>query len=312
MHRTANRHQAYHSPGTTGRASALVFTVLMAGMALGCEESPTALDDAASVGATATSKPTSARGGSHGQFPTWHQGFNHGTEGWYGEETAGDLGWCGKINHHVGRSGGALPSAGRGYATVELGPCNAFWTGMFGPAHVNGPWAPGLDFALFSESFPRSGFVMELDVYLDPDWTANSLEPGTLNFFAPPDAIFTLAASVRELASAPPTPVFHYFAVPVMPDDCALSILGRSVTEEGWYTFRYVFRDEGGRLAVDFELRERRGGKMFTQPLGTRFLSGLPTSDLATADIGSGYLWFAGLTPDLELPIDEHRIRPGR
>jgi len=209
-------------------------------------------------------------------------------------------------------TGGALPSAGRGYATVELGPCNAFWTGMFGPAHVNGPWAPGLDFALFSESFPRSGFVMELDVYLDPDWTANSLEPGTLNFFAPPDAIFTLAASVRELASAPPTPVFHYFAVPVMPDDCALSILGRSVTEEGWYTFRYVFRDEGGRLAVDFELRERRGGKMFTQPLGTRFLSGLPTSDLATADIGSGYLWFAGLTPDLELPIDEHRIRPGR
>ena len=34
---------------------------------------------------------------SNAPFLAWHQGFEHGLEGWYGCETDGALGWCGSI-----------------------------------------------------------------------------------------------------------------------------------------------------------------------------------------------------------------------
>lgn len=249
-------------------------------------------------------------------FKTWHQGFNHGTTGWYGGGTPGPVGWCGEITQVERGSGSLSPSAGRAYATVEQGTCNDFWDPIFsspGATLVNGPWAPGPDFALFSSAWPTGGFVMELDIYLDPSWTAATLEPGTVNFFAPPGAIFTYLASLRELASpADAFGSFHYFGVPVMPDDGKLSILGHEVSEAGWYTFRHVFSDDDGELTVDFELAERNGGTLFTEPITTRFFSGAPTSDLTPTDLGSGYVWFASITTGLELPIDEHRLRRGR
>lgn len=137
-----------------------------------CQEAPTApdgLSSAAATGPTAES-PAAASGSSSAMFPNWHQGFNHDTDGWYGGETAGTLGWCGSIEQQDRRSGDVTPSAGSGYATVEQGPCNAFWAGLFGADLVNAPWAPGDDFSNFSDSWPVAGYVTELDIYLDPEW----------------------------------------------------------------------------------------------------------------------------------------------
>lgn len=315
MDRTSREHRAVRTSYTSAGPWALGFAFLMVGLAAGCQESPTDLDSRVSGDASVASDAAtsaSAHDGSHTSFPTWHQGFNHGTDGWFGGETAGPNGWCGSIDQQDRRSGDVTPSAGSGYATVEQGPCNVFFAGEFGANLVNGPWAPGDDFSNFSDSWPTAGYVTELDIYLDPKWKANSPPLPSVNFFAPSGTVFTYAVSVRELSSPKAAGVFHYFFVPVLPGSDGLSILGHVVDEAGWYTFRHVLRDAGGELAVDFELAERRGGTLFVEPITTRFYTGLPTADLDPTTLGSGYSWFAAIAHGLELPIDEHRVRPGR
>lgn len=300
-------------PGVSRRPGPLLIGLLML-VAGACQEGPTAPDGLSSASATgpAAESPAAAGESSSAIFPTTHQGFNHGTDGWFGGETAGAVGWCGTIEQQDRGSDDVTPSAGNGYATVEQGPCNAFWTGLFGPDLVNGPWAPGADFSNFSDSWPVAGYVTELDIYLDPEWQANPPPLPSVNFFAPSGTVFTYAVTVRELSSPKEAAVFHYFFVPVLPGGNGLSILGHDVTEAGWYTFRHLLRDEGGQLAVDFELAERRGRTLFTEPIMTRFYSGLPTADLDPTTLGSGYNWLPAIAHGLALPIDEHRVRPGR
>lgn len=309
----ANRRGSSRSPVAL-RTTGPLLVGLLALTVSACQEGPAAPDSLHSAAATgpAAESPVAASGNSSARFPTFHQGFNHGTDAWYGGETAGPTGWCGSIEQLDRGDGSVTPSAGSGYATVVQGSCNALWTGLYGADLVNAPWAPGDGFSNFSDSWPVAGYVTELDIYLDPEWQANPPPLPSVNFFAPSGTVFTYGITVRELSSPKDAAVFHYFLVPVLPGGGGLSILGHDVDEAGWYTFRHILRDDGGQLAVDFELAERRGGTMFTEPITTRFYSGLPTADLDPITLGSGYNWFAAIAHGLELPIDEHRVRPGR
>lgn len=285
-----------------------------------CQESPVAPGGPGSADATGVVSESSDAGSGSvaAAFPHWNQNFNFGTDGWYGSETTEPaLAWCGNVTWYGDGGGPVLPSRSRGYATVAEEPCSPTTLGTF-PDLAGSPWAPGPDLANFSSFWPQSGFAMQLDVYLDPTWTGSApicmyplefplAEP--CNYFALDEtAVFTLAASLRELSSDPEHGVFHYFAVPVYGNGSELSIFGSEITREGWYTFEWSFQDEGDGLAVDFELSERRGGLVLSQSLN-RFYSPEPTSALNPADLGSGYLWFVSITPGLELPIDEHRMR---
>ena len=273
---------------------------------IACSDSPAGTDRPAASTSVASVLNSNA------PFQNWHQGFNHDTEGWYGEETEGALGWCGEIEQLDRHAGDLRPSAGGGYATVALGGCNDFWTtetGFFSEDLVNAPWAPGPDFSLFSDVWPASGFVYELDIYLDPSWTPNEPEPPLFNDQAPPGTVFTYVASVREIA----TDRFFYFAVPVLSENGGLSIFGHTIDESGWYTFRHLFAEDGGRLSVTFELASRSGGTLLTEPIATEFFGqDADLAELAVTELSSGYLWFAAIADGLELPIDEHRMRPGR
>ena len=111
-------------------------------------------------------------------LPEWHQSFDQSTDGWITDETPGEEGWCGDIEQVDQGSGPVMPSAGTGYAVVEHGACNDYWTENGFP-DGSGPYAP---FGGYSESWPD---VTELDIYLDPSW-----EVGTS---------FTYAVSVRLL-----------------------------------------------------------------------------------------------------------------
>lgn len=274
-----------------------------------CDGTPTSLERVERAPAAPHLSATS-QVESEAPFQTWHQGFNHGTEGWYGQETAGDLGWCGGVEHVNRHTGNLAPSAGRGYALVSLGGCNDFWIDFgFSEDLVNAPWAPGPEFALFSDVWPASGFIYELDIYLDPTWTPDEPEPPLFNDQAPPGTVFTYVGSVREIA----TDRFFYFAVPVLSDNGALSIFGRTVDEAGWYTFRHLFMENGGQLSVMFEFASRRGGTLFTEPIETEFFGqDADLGALSVTELSSGYLWFAAIADGLEVPIDEHRVRPGR
>lgn len=198
---------------------------------------------------------------------------------------------------------------------MSVGACNEFWGSLGIPGGA--PWAPGPDFGLFSERWPRGGFVNELDVYLDPAW---EFESGNLPPF-PNHTIIDYSAALRlrsgEAPDAFDTFRYYFVSVDAVDGEDALSIFGHRVTKAGWYTFRYVFRDVEGSVQVDFELADRRGGTLFVEPdlqafeLAGPFKVPFP-GELSTSDYGNGYVWFFDLAFGLDLPIDEHRVRPGR
>lgn len=288
-------HSSQQAPQASVRRSVVlpgVLTLMLLGAGM---VSPTAATSAATLQSQAP-------------FPVWNQGFNHDTEGWYDAETAGALGWCGSIERQTRSTGGQRPSAGRAYATVEGGPCNEFWSSQGVP--YGGPYGPGPEQTLASV-WPNAGYVTELDLYLDPAWSAEysgALSAGTLVDYGA--TIFPLDPEPGPAHTGP-----HYF-VGVEAAEDALVVQGHPVTSAGWYTFRFVFADDDGHVEVAFELHERHGGLLTEQVIQPVRLEGpvkVPfTQELLTPEWGSGYVWFFDIAPGLQLPIDEHRVRPGR
>lgn len=227
---------------------------------------------------------------SNADFPVWHQGFNHDTEGWITDETPGLFGWCGDIQQIDRAEGAVRPSAGRGYAVVEHGACNDFYDDLF--PEGSGPGSSGVD---FSTEWPAGGFVYELDVHLDPAW-----EAGTS---------FVLSASFNQPDMPYPTGV-RYFTTNVTATGDAVLVGDHEVTEAGWYTFRYVFASDAGVLDATFQLTDH-GRTLDTVDLATTVFTGESTGSFDVADVGTGYIYFVMLSDGLDLPIDEHRMRPG-
>lgn len=230
-----------------------------------------------------------------GVLPAYQQSFEQDTAGWITDETPGPAGWCGDITRYARGTGPVAPSRGHGYAAVEQGACNEFWQNNQGNQWLeSGPFNPP---GGYSESWPQSGFVNELDIYLDPAWA-----DGTN---------FTYANSIRTLDPAPDEALFRYFTVTVHKDSDALWVNGHEVDRAGWYTFRFEFTEEVGHVAVRFELADR-GRVLFDEPLTTTAYSGEATASLSTGDFGTGYVWFVTLSEGLELPIDHRKYRPGK
>ena len=295
--------------------ASLTLTLTALGLA-GCADSFTAPDDSGALApSTLATASTEAMEHSSAPFKTWHQGFDHGTEGWYGAETPGELGWCGEIHQVDGADAAPAPSAGRGYAIVSQGPCNDLWDGLYsapGATLVGAPWAPGPGFAALGGAWKGSGYTMELDIYLDPAWAAAPPAEGTYVFELNPGGSGTVLAYSVSFINAG-TGAAHYLWVPVRPGDGRLLIgaAQHEVTEAGWYTFRHVFRDSDGWLAVDFEVSRAHGGMIGTEPVATSYFAGTPLSSVAAADVLSGYAWFTSIAAGLDLPIDEYRVRRG-
>lgn len=284
------------------------FPLLLAVMLVaGCEpEAPLSLSPAMSASTLEASASTL---GGRAAFPVWHQGFNHDTDGWYGAATPGALGWCGTIERQTRHTGDHRPSAGRAYATVEGGPCNDFWSELGVP--YGGPYAPGPELSLYSSVWPSGGYVTELDVYLDPTWSAGysgTFAPGTLVEYGA--TIFPLEPEPGAFHTGP-----HYF-VGVEAEENALSVLDQQITAAGWYTFRFVFGDDDGHIRTAFELRDRRGRLLVEEAIDPVQLIGpdkVPFEDeLLASEWGSGHVWFFDIASGLQLPIDEHRVRQGR
>lgn len=272
----------------------------------------------ASPFANANGRVLAPMANSNSWFVNWHQGFEHNSAGWYDASTAGPLGWCGEIKtvSSRGRKGGEAPapSAGRGYATVQMGGCNEFWPVPFGA-----PYAPGPEQALYSGAWPDSGYVTELDIYLDPEWSGD-FQGGFAFAGSSPNALIQYAATI--FPTTPDDDPFHtgphYFVeVEAVPGEEALTVAGERIESAGWYTFRFVFDDVGGSVQVDFELSARKGPLLVVEenvepvelfgPFKAPFME-----ELSTAEYGSGHVWFFDIALGLKLPIDEHRVRRGR
>lgn len=274
----------------------------------------------ASGSAQAGNRMLAPMANSNAEFVTWHQGFEHDTAGWYDAATPGPLGWCGAIESVQGRGHGGeapAPSAGRGYATVEMGFCNEFWSTL-GVA-FGAPYGPGPDQVLYSGGWPEAGYVTELDIYLDPAWSG-SYQGNFAWAGSSPDSLIQYAATI--FPTDPDAEPFHtgphYFVtVDAVPGEAALTVAGERIEEAGWFTFRFVFSDVAGSVWVDFELDDRNGGNLVAvegvEPVNLLGPVQVPyLGELPTAEYGSGHAWFFDIAFGLQLPIDEHRVRRGR
>lgn len=237
-------------------------------------------------------------------FQAFHQGFNHNTNSWADQYVEGVLGWCGTINLLDRKSGGVIPSKGSGYATVMWGECNDFWQadpseiplkqeeGL--PAFAEG--APATqDPSHWSSVWPASGYVQNLDIYLNPEMFDEGVA-------------FTYSQSLKmqdEMA-------FIYFAFDVVKESGELFINEFKISEEGWYTFSYVFGEKDGNLSVDFELL-LDNQEIYSFPIESRlYAPEVATSSLEVDRYGSGYIWFVYIQEGVALPIDEQILRPGK
>lgn len=262
----------------------------LAGLLLvnGCHEGPLA---SPLQNETRLEASSIAMANSRADFPSWVQGFNLDAGGWIGAATPGPAGWCGGIEAVSRDDSGLVPSAGNGYALVTHTPCNDYWSSHGFPGG-SGPYSPG---AGYSTAFPEGGFVTELDIHLDPTWASASP--------------FSYAASFTLLDQAYPDN-FRYLLVPVSSDGRSLTVDGEEVTEAGWYTFRHRFMDDGGELAVRFELL-RHGETLFSKAVNSTSFTGESLESFDAENVGTGYLWFVHIAPGMELAIDEHRVRRG-
>lgn len=234
-------------------------------------------------------------------FPHSYQGFNHDIGPW-GDKDSGeeDAGWCGAITLKDRNNSDLAPSAGQGYATVSFGDCNSFW---FNAGFENGSGPATIDPSLWSQIWPESGFIHELDIYLDPSNYDDGL-------------VFSLYFGLYYDALAYP---FTYFEASVEKDSDHLLVNGDyEVSMSGWYTFKQAYdKDEEGNLMVIFELE--KNNKMVYSSEMTQTVYGVPTSDYNVDDIyeegnviGSGYMWFPYIASGVELPIDEYRLHAGK
>lgn len=233
-------------------------------------------------------------------FPSFHQGFNHSIAPWADKNTSEEEdGWCGIMELKSIKDGEIKPSAGEGYATVTFGECNTTWQ----PAFPDGSAPATLDPSLFSQTWPESGFIHELDIYLDP----SSFEAGT-GF----DLFFGLYYDYYDYP-------FDYYDINVVKENGNLLVNGEyAVADAGWYTFKQSYDKEAdGTLTADFELQSNHK-TVYTSALETTVMGKLTSSfniEEIYADghvIGSGYLWFPYIAPGVELAIDEYRLRPGK
>lgn len=271
------------------------------------------------LGLTALAVTSGCDDDSDGPVQIFSQGFGEDTAGWYDSTTPGTLGWCGSISR-VPQSDAATnapaPSAGDAYAVVATGPCNDFWSAaevLFGA-----PYAPGVDLALASNPWPDAGYETDLDIYLDPAW--GSVYRGNFEFAGVPGSTLVQYAatilrngySLGDVHTGP-----HYFVdVEAVGDGEALNVGGYSVTEPGWFKFRFRFADSNGVVQVDFELLDSSGVSLATvDNIAPTNLMGpvrVPfTEPVETASYMTGWIWFLDIAGGLALPIDEHTQRRG-
>ena len=133
-----------------------------------------------------------------------------------------------------------------------------------------------------------SGFRTTLDIYLDPTWSTglgfdysaavNDQMGDNLR-----DFIFNVGVIDQQLLiNASNLSYFELNEGLILNSNMGDYF---TVTSEGWYTFEHVFYDQGGVLAVDYNLFNSSGVKVYT------ITSSTPADVISTVVGGNRYAW---------------------
>jgi hypothetical protein len=197
------------------------------------------------------------------------QGFEKNTNGWIDSSTPGYDGTITRVPSGYPDSGyavGVPSAAGKSHARITGDSCDR--TTATNCYSVFTRWGG------YSSTFPDGGYKTQADIYLDVAWASShldyrfdwdsSINNNSGNFLQ--DYVFNAGTNptptllspagffVNASTNATRSGAFPENPCPdpsTSPNACRTPVL---ITQSGWYTFRHTFRDQGGSLAVDFDI----------------------------------------------------------
>jgi hypothetical protein len=201
------------------------------------------------------------------------------------------------------------PATGDWHARITGDPCAAPAAPCLGPFTRWGG---------YTDKFPIGGYRTYMSIYLDVEWAATHEDArfdylSSINDIAGDhlqDYDFNAGTNRPEDSEDPPgfyinasTNTFRHSSFPqnecpapsAPPNKCRLPV---HIETSGWYTFRHTFRDDGGFLAVDFDIFSSSGGNVANWTIYT----GNPMAAVGGNRAG----WFANEEIP-ELPIDDSK-----
>ncbi|WP_147438938.1 VPLPA-CTERM sorting domain-containing protein [Roseovarius spongiae] len=218
---------------------------------------------------------------------TFEQGFETDTSGW----SSNANGWAGSIQRQDATGLGVTPFEGS-YA-ARFGETNEPGIGSTGPF-------TGFDH--YRDTFPGT-YSAQAAIYLDPQWSlgsgfdysvASSNTGGTHRR----DFIF----HVTKDSSSGDLLVGGSNNSNFAPREDLETLNNFNVTTAGWYIFEHLFRDDGGTLAVDLNLRDASGSLLFTETRND------PADTIPGVVGGNRYGWFTDITVDGGILVDSTQL----
>lgn len=190
---------------------------------------------------------------------TFFQGFEQNTNGWSSGAERNIVRVPSGYVSGTGYASGIPSAAGRYHARLDTPGCDTDCDGPFTR------WGG------YSARFPRGGYLTQLDIYLDTAWASSHhtltkdyrfdwisaindntgafLRDFVFNVGTTPTGYIVQTSTNSTRSGANPNVPCPSPATP--PNTCRPPIL---IGASGWYTFRHIFRDNVGQLAVDFEI----------------------------------------------------------
>ena len=240
-------------------------------------------------------------------------GFEKNTAGWFDSSNGGD----GTITR---RASGY--SNGGGYADGIASATGNWHARLTGDSCDRTPatncYGPFTRWGGYSATFPTGGYLTQVDIYLDVDWSKthldyrfdwdSSINDSNGNFLQ--DYVFNAGTNptstggyfVNASTNATRSGAFPENPCPspsAPPNTCRTPVL---IMVSGWYTFRHTFRNDAGSLAVDFDILQKSTGATVAH---WTILPGHAISAVG----GNRYGWFV-IEEISDLPID-NSLRTG-
>jgi hypothetical protein len=203
----------------------------------------------------------------------YFNGFEKNTAGWFDTSNGGNGTITRRLSGYSngGYADGIASAAGNWHARLTGDSCLPT---QFGPPC----YGPYTSWGGSTSTFPSGGYLTQVDIYLDVAWAAthpdyrfdwdSAISDNTGAFLrdfvfnagtSPAGAEFFVNASTNATRSGayPENPCPNPGPTSTPSNPCRTPA---RINVSGWYTFRHTFRNDGGFLAVDFDIFQRSSG----------------------------------------------------
>jgi hypothetical protein len=215
---------------------------------------------------------------------TFEQGFETDTSGWYSNANS----WVGSIQRQDATGLGVTPFEGSYGARFDGADSDSV--------------GPFTRFDGYRDTFAGT-YSAQAAIYLDPQWSLGSgFEYSVASSNTAGNHLRDFIFHVTKDSSTGDLLVAGSNNSNFAPREDLEGLNNFNVTTAGWYIFEHLFRDDGGTLAVDLNLRDASGGLLFTETRND------PADTIPDVVGGNRYGWFTNISVDGGILVDSTQL----